>query len=191
MITLAVMASGGGSNFEALCQAFQNTPLFPRLLVCDQKGAQVFARAERLGVPAVHLPFSSSEREAAASRLDDLLQEQGINLIALAGFMKILPASFVKKWKGRLLNIHPSLLPRHPGTHAIEKAWNSGDKEFGITIHLVDEGVDTGPILHQNFFLKENSDTLESIEQKVHRLEHWEYPKVLQRYAEKNLGVNL
>lgn len=181
---LAVLASGRGSNFEALCQAFQGSEWFPALLVCDRAGAPVLEKAAFWGVEALHLPFPPQAREEASERLHQALVERNIELIALAGFMKILPPRFVDRWKGRILNIHPSLLPRHPGMDAIRKTWETGDEFGGITIHLVDHGVDTGPILYQNTVLREPGDTLESFEEKIHRLEHWAYPKVLKSYGE-------
>lgn len=183
MSVLAVLASGRGSNFEAICSAFAGSELYPRVLICDRAEAPVLEKARRSGVEAIHLPFPVSRREEAAAELDVLLQDRGVDLVALAGFMKVLPASFVRKWKGRILNIHPSLLPRYPGTDAIRRAWEAGEEVFGITIHLVDEGVDTGPVLFQNMTRRLPEDTLETMEEKVHRLEHWDYPRIIRQYA--------
>ncbi len=184
MTRLAVLASGTGSNFEAICEAFEKTPYYPVLLICDRKDAPVLHKAERRGVESLHFPLPAQEREEAAGRLSRLLREREIELIVLAGFMKVLPPVFVKDWKDKILNIHPSILPRYPGTEAIRRAWDAGEEWFGITIHLVDEGVDTGPILFQNMFHRLPEDTLESLENKVHRLEHLYYPEIILKFAQ-------
>ena len=183
-MNLAVLASGRGSNFDAICENFKTSELFPKLLVTDQANALVLEKAQKRGVPAYHLPFPTQSREEAAEKLNEILQRYSIEFIVLAGFMKVLPTRFVRQWKNRIMNIHPSLLPRYPGTHAIERAWEAGDEIFGITIHLVDEGVDTGPVLFQNMFHRLKNDTLESIEEKIHRMEHRDYPRIIKNYIQ-------
>ncbi len=185
MPNLAVLASGTGSNFEVLCNEFRETDLFPLILVYDRQNAPVLEKARKNGVEALYLPFPPAQKESASQILTQELKARDIQFIILAGFMKMLPPSFVNTWDTRILNIHPSLLPRHPGTDSIKKAFDQGDREIGITIHLVDKGMDTGPILFQNFFLRQEEDNLEEIEKKVHNLEHGWYPKVIRDYTGK------
>lgn len=184
MNRIAVLASGRGSNFEAICDAFKDTALYPRLLVCDREHAPVLEKARQRGVKSFYIPLPVKNREEAAAGLSRCLQDEGIELVVLAGFMKVLPPNFVRAWRGRIVNIHPSILPRYPGTEAIRRAWEAGEDWFGITIHLVDEGVDTGPILFQNMAHRLVEDTLDTIEEKIHKMEHMFYPKVIQNFCE-------
>jgi phosphoribosylglycinamide formyltransferase 1 len=185
---LAVLASGNGSNFEALAEALRSRPAAagPRhecvLLVYDRKAAYAAQRAERLGVEARYVAYFGRSAAEAEAEIAAALGGSGAEFVALAGFMRILSGAFVASWKGRLVNVHPSLLPKWPGAHAIERAFGAGDRKFGVTVHYVDEGMDTGPIISQEFFTAEPGDSLETIEAKVHEVEHRMYPRaVLER----------
>jgi phosphoribosylglycinamide formyltransferase-1 len=137
------------------------------------------ARARELGVPSLHVSYSGRTRDEAEAAIDEALRASGADLVALAGFMRILSPAFVSRWKGRLVNVHPSLLPAWPGADAIHRAYEAGERRFGVTVHFVDEGMDTGPIIAQDEFEVKRGETEAEVEERIHRLEHALYPKVV------------
>lgn len=179
---VAILASGNGSNFEALAHQFQ-AGLLPGELAfvfSDHHDAYVLERAQRLNVRAFSFEVKEFENKAAYEKaLLQLLQEQEIDLIVLAGYMRIIGKTLLSHYSNRILNIHPSLLPSFPGLHGIKDAYEYGVKVTGVTVHLVDDGVDTGPIIAQEPVMILPEDTLESLEEKIHQTEHRLYPKVL------------
>ncbi|MCJ0534200.1 phosphoribosylglycinamide formyltransferase [Enterococcus cecorum] len=179
---VAILASGNGSNFEALAHQFQ-AELLPGELIfvfSDHHNAYVLERAQRLNVRAFSFEVKEFENKAAYEKaLLQLLQEQQIDLIVLAGYMRIIGQTLLSHYSNRILNIHPSLLPSFPGLHGIKDAYEYGVKVTGVTVHLVDDGVDTGPIIAQEPVMILPEDTLESLEEKIHQTEHRLYPKVL------------
>ncbi len=180
MARLAILASGSGSNFQALAEFLKDGGNHQiACLVCDKAGAYALERAAKLGIPSRLVSYKGRPKEDAEAEIEDYLREQGAECIALAGFMRMLSARFVSAWAGRLVNIHPSLLPKHPGAHAIEASFRSHDGELGITIHYVDEGMDSGKIILQKSFSRESTMTLEEAERKIHELEHLWYPQVV------------
>lgn len=193
MIRAAVFASGNGSNFQALVEAGNNAALGPAeisLLITDQ--AQAFARdrARRLGVKELFIaPGSSQSKEAYEQALIGVLSKERIQLILLAGYMRILGQKFVDQYRYKIINIHPSLLPLYKGVHSIERAFNAREGETGVTVHFVDEKIDHGPIILQEKVPILAEDTVESLEEKVHRLEHALYPQAVRLYAEGKLRV--
>jgi phosphoribosylglycinamide formyltransferase 1 len=182
---LAVLASGNGSNFEALVEALRARPAAEDnrhecvLLVYDRVAAYAATRAERLGVPSRYATYYRREAAEAEAEITAALREAQADIVALAGFMRILSGGFVAAWRGRLVNVHPSILPSWPGAHAIERAYEAGERRFGITVHFVDEGMDTGPIIVQESFAPEPGATLETIEAKIHSIEHRIYPRAV------------
>lgn len=179
---VAILASGNGSNFEALAHQFQ-AGLLPGELIfvfSDHHDAYVLERAQRLNVRAFSFEVKEFENKAAYEKaLLQLLQEQEIDLIVLAGYMRIIGQTLLSHYSNRILNIHPSLLPSFPGLHGIKDAYEYGVKVTGVTVHLVDDGVDTGPIIAQEPVMILPEDSLESLEEKIHQTEHRLYPKVL------------
>lgn len=179
---VAILASGNGSNFEALAHQFQ-AGLLPGELIfvfSDHHNAYVLERAQRLNVRAFSFEVKEFENKAAYEKaLLQLLQKQQIDLIVLAGYMRIIGQTLLSHYSNRILNIHPSLLPSFPGLHGIKDAYEYGVKVTGVTVHLVDDGVDTGPIIAQEPVMILPEDTLESLEEKIHQTEHRLYPKVL------------
>lgn len=178
MPRLAVLASGTGTNFEALALALKPTVHECVLLISDRKNAPVLARAERLGVPGRYVPYVGRSREEAEAEIDALLDEYRVDLVALAGFMRLLSPGFVRRHMGGILNIHPALLPAYPGIDAIRRAWDAGETVFGVTVHLVDEGMDTGPVLKQGRLERRPGESLGELEARVHELEHELYREV-------------
>ena len=187
MKKIAVFASGFGSNFEALIEATKSGRLKAgiSLLVTDKSACYAVNRAMKNHIDV----FAFDAREYASKEdyetaITDILIEKGVELIVLAGYMRLLGKVLLEKFSGKIVNIHPSLLPAFPGLHAIEKAYQYGVKVFGITIHYVDEGMDTGKIIAQDCFKTTGMETLEDIETQIHQLEHRLYPEVIQKIVE-------
>jgi phosphoribosylglycinamide formyltransferase 1 len=177
---VAVLISGRGTNLQALMDAKQNAYEVV-LVVSNVPGAAGLERAHAAGVEAValdHKPYGKN-REAFERDLDALLIQRNIDVIALAGFMRVLTPFFVRAWEGRLVNIHPSLLPKFPGTRTHERALEAGESEHGCTVHLVVEAVDAGPILGQSRMPILPGDTPETLAERVLALEHQLYPRCL------------
>jgi phosphoribosylglycinamide formyltransferase-1 len=180
MARLAVFASGRGSNFVAIARAMKETPRHAiEFLFCDVPEAPVLDRARELGVPMVLMSYADAPRQVVEKKVVRHLERRSVDIVALAGFMKLLTPFFLEAFKGPIINIHPSLLPKYPGTHGIEESFASGDRELGITIMRVDAGVDTGPAILQRSFAREGTESLEEIEARIHELEHQWYPRVL------------
>jgi phosphoribosylglycinamide formyltransferase 1 len=147
---VGVLASGEGTNLQALLDTVHGREIEVVAVACDQPSARALERAHAAGVPSrVFLRSEFGARAARDAAIGDWLLAQGVELVVLAGYMAILDAGFVARFPDRILNVHPSLLPAFPGVRAIEQAVEHGVKVFGVTIHLVDEGVDTGPIVLQ------------------------------------------
>jgi phosphoribosylglycinamide formyltransferase-1 len=183
---VAVLISGRGSNLQALMDAKQDAYNIA-LVVSNVPGAAGLDRARAAGVEAValdHKPYGKN-REAFERDLDALLVERNIEIVALAGFMRVLTPYFVSAWKGRLINIHPSLLPKYPGINTHARALEAGDTEHGCTVHLVVEEVDSGEILGQATMPIGAGDTPETLAERVLALEHALYPRSLAALARK------
>lgn len=178
MAKYAVLASGNGGNFEALVRQMRDRHECV-MLVYDRRKAFAAERAARLGVPALYVPYAARGIAEAEKEIAEALARAGAELIALAGFMRLLSPTFVVPRRGRILNIHPSLLPKWPGAHAIARAYEAGEQRFGATVHIVDEGMDTGTVLAQEAFDADPADALESIEARIHDVEHRIYPRVV------------
>jgi phosphoribosylglycinamide formyltransferase-1 len=173
---IAVLASGTGTNLQALLDDPVVGPNVA-LVVSDRAGAGVLRRAEDGGVKAIHLdPTGSDDREAYDRSLLDLLREQA-DLVCLAGFMRILSAPVVRAFEGRMLNVHPSLLPAFPGARAVHDALAWGAKVTGVTVHLVDEQVDHGPIVLQEAVDIRPDDDETSLHARIQAVEHRLYPQ--------------
>ena len=175
---MVVCASGNGSNFQAICDGLRGSPHRVTGLVCDVAAAYALTRAEIARVPSVLVPYREG-RPGAEARMQRAIDEWRPDLLALAGFMRILSAEFVDKYAGRIVNIHPSLLPKYPGLHAIERSFESADRVVGITIHLVDHEVDSGKIIEQRSFERHEGETVLELERRIHALEHDTYPRVV------------
>lgn len=176
MKKIAVFASGNGSNFEAIAAACADGRLDAEvaLMVCDKPGAYVNGRAERLGVPAFTFnPKEYADKSEYEKIIADRLDELGVGLVCLAGYMRIIGPELLNRYGGRIINIHPSLLPAFQGARAVERAVEYGVKVFGITIHWVDQTLDGGRIIAQEAFSYEGNDPeqVHAIGQKIeHRL---------------------
>lgn len=179
---IAILASGSGSNFEAIMKAVAAGQIKAEvvLVFADKKDAYVLERAKKFGVPAAAFtPKDFSSKAAYERALLALLQEYRVQWLVLAGYMRIVGAALLNAFPERIVNIHPALLPSFPGLHGIKDAFEAGVKTTGVTIHFVDAGVDTGPIIAQAEVAVRADDSLESLEERIHQTEHQLYPEVL------------
>ena len=182
-VPVAVLISGGGSNMAAIIEASRapDCPYRVALALSNRPDARGLERARALGVKAEaidHRPFGK-DREAHEREIDARLRAHGVEVVALAGYMRVLTPWLVERWSGRMLNIHPSLLPRHPGLDTHARAIAAGDAEAGCTVHLVTAGVDEGPILAQSRVPILAGDTAEALAARVLEAEHSLYPSAL------------
>jgi phosphoribosylglycinamide formyltransferase-1 len=180
MARLAVFASGTGSNFVALAAALKAAHRHAiEFLLCDVPGAPVLDRAQELGVPVMLVSYGGHSRQEVEKKIVRHLERRRVDLVALAGFMKLLTPWFLDAFKGPVINLHPSLLPKHPGAHAIDDSFRSDDPELGISVIRVDQGADTGPILLQKSFARLPSQDRAEVERRIHALEHEWFPRVI------------
>jgi len=186
-VRVAVLISGRGSNMRALIEAARAAalPYEVVLVVSNREDAEGLAVAQALGVETITVPSRphGPDREAHERAVDAVLQARDIEVVALAGWMRILTGWFVREWQGRLVNIHPSLLPRHPGLDTHARALEAGDAVAGCTIHLVTEGMDEGPVLAQAEVPVLPGDTAESLGGRVLEVEHRLYPEALAAFC--------
>ncbi|MFY4776990.1 phosphoribosylglycinamide formyltransferase [Metabacillus sp. RGM 3146] len=188
----AIFASGSGSNFQAIVNAVKAGKLYAEiaLLVCDREDAYVLERARREGIPAFSFNPKNYENKAAfENEILEELKEREIGWIFLAGYMRLIGETLLKAYPNRIVNLHPSILPSFPGKNAIGQAFEAGVKLTGLTIHFVDEGMDTGPIIAQTSIDIKESDTLESLTERVHETEHSFFPYVLQQLLDDKIKV--
>jgi len=189
-MNIAVFASGRGTNFSAVARAIKNGQIKAdlSLLVCDNPKAGVIARAKRAGVKLALIKRDDfSARKDSEDKIIQRLREEKIDLVVLAGFMRILGPEFVREYNNRIINIHPALLPSFKGGEAIKDAFDYGAKITGVTVHFVDEKMDHGPIILQQALKIEEEDTLESLEAKIHKIEHKLYPEAIRLFTEGRL----
>lgn len=185
---VAVLISGSGTNMVSLIQAGQQAdcPYEVVLVLSNIDGAAGLQKARDLGVEAIALPHRNygKDREAHEKALDAELKARDIQAIALAGYMRILTSWLVQAWEGRMLNIHPSLLPLYPGLDTHARAIEAGDAEAGCTVHIVTEGMDEGPVLGQARVPIMDGDTPEALAERVKIAEHSLYPQMLSDFAQ-------
>jgi phosphoribosylglycinamide formyltransferase 1 len=180
---IAVFASGNGSNFQAIIDVIQTGELNAKiaLLVCDKPDAYAIDRAKIAGIPSYI--FDAKEYSSKEDYEKDIITELkslDVEFIVLAGYMRLIGPTLLNEYEGRIVNIHPSLLPDFPGKDAIGQALNAQVKMSGVTIHFVDKGMDTGPIIVQERVRLDQNETRESLQMKIHTIEHKLYPSILQ-----------
>jgi formyltetrahydrofolate-dependent phosphoribosylglycinamide formyltransferase len=184
MKRVAVLISGRGTNLQALLDAQQNAYTIA-LVISNVAGVEGLDRARDAGVEALtidHKPFGK-DREGFERKIDSALRARKIDIVALAGFMRVLTPFFVRAWAGRLVNIHPSLLPKYPGTNTHARALEAGDAWHGASVHLVVEEVDAGEIIGQSRMPIEPGDTPETLARRLLAIEHELYPRCLEKFA--------
>jgi len=192
ILRVGVLASGRGSNLQALLDA-GTRPDYPArvvVVVSDREDARALERATAAGVSALFLnPKDHGDRTAYDAALTATLVRHDVGLVCLAGFMRILSPAFVRAWPGRLMNVHPSLLPAFAGLHAQRQALDYGVKMAGASVHFVDEGVDTGPLILQAAVPVQAADTEESLAARILIEEHRIYPEAVRLFAEGRLDL--
>lgn len=186
MLSLAVLASGSGTNLAALLDACASGRIQARVsvVICNVPGVRALDRARQAGVPAVLLDHRTfPDRAAFEAALDAELRTRGIEMVVLAGFMRMLGAGFVERWAGKIVNVHPSLLPSFPGLAAPKQAIEAGVRLSGCTVHIVDAGQDTGPILAQAAVPVFPGDSEELLRIRIQAQEHRLLPHAIQLIA--------
>ncbi|MDE5715123.1 MAG: phosphoribosylglycinamide formyltransferase [Anaeroplasmataceae bacterium] len=186
MKNIAIFASGNGSNFEAIAKAIASgyIPAKLVLLVVNKKDAYVIQRAKQYGIETYILSLKDCLNKIEyEQKIVYQLKERKVDLICLAGYMLYCGKTLLEAYSNQIINIHPALLPSFKGAHGIEDAYTYGVKVFGVTVHYVDDGIDSGKIIDQAAFHK-NDESLEEIENKIHELEHELYPRVIKKLVE-------
>ena len=188
MLNIAILGSGQGSNMQAILDAIAARKLEARIVcvIADVADAFILERAQQNGLPAFFVdgaPFKTKLDGAAEQRVLDLLRQLHADVVALAGFMRIVKGGLLRAYAGRIVNIHPALLPAFPGLRAWEQALNYGAKVAGCTVHFVDAGTDTGPIILQRAVPVLDDDTPALLHARIQEQEHEAYPLALQWIA--------
>jgi phosphoribosylglycinamide formyltransferase 1 len=192
MKQIAVLASGQGSNLEAILEAIERGDVSGRvvLVISDRSRAPALEKARKRGIEALYLSPKDFKNRADYDRaLIDQISGAGVHLVVLAGFMRLLSADFIKAFPQRIMNIHPSLLPAFPGLDGVEQAFNYGVKVTGCTVHFVDEGLDSGPVILQEAVPVIQQDTLLTLEQRIHASEHRLYSTAIDLFCRDKLKV--
>ncbi|MGI0047094.1 MAG: phosphoribosylglycinamide formyltransferase [Nitrosotalea sp.] len=192
MINLAIMISGRGSNMEAILRAIKKKkiPVKSTIVISNKPDAKGLKVAEKLGVKTVIVDSAGLKGGSWEydQKLVTVLEENNVTprngLVCLAGFMRIMSAEFIKHYKGRIINIHPAILPAFAGLHSQRQAIEYGVKYSGCTVHFVDEGVDTGPIILQAIVRVKDNDTEDSLSKRILKQEHRIYPKAVRLFAQ-------
>lgn len=193
-VRLAVFASGTGSNADKICQYFQHHPsINVTLIVTNRKNAGVLEVASRYSIDSKIIP---STDWASAEKVLPVLKESEITHIILAGFLLLIPSWLVNEFQGRILNIHPALLPKYGGKgmygmHVHQQVKNANDTVSGITIHVIDEHYDEGDIVFQDKVALDANDSAEDIAQKVLKLEHYYYPRVIEKWVRNEIPAHI
>ena len=191
---LGVLGSGKGSNFVAIADAITagKIPASVAIVLSDVEGAGILAHARDRKIPAKFIPpgqFRTKLDEDAERAYVSALREARVDLIVLAGFMRVLKGEFLRAFEGRIVNIHPSLLPSFPGLESWKQALDHGVKATGCTVHFVDAGVDAGPIIGQQTVPVLDNDTPETLHQRIHAAEHELYPKCVAAIARGEISI--
>ncbi|WP_168120337.1 phosphoribosylglycinamide formyltransferase [Paenibacillus sp. HB172176] len=193
-LRIAVFASGNGTNFAAMVRRMREGKLDVsiELLVCDKASAPVIGRAQEAGIDT--FVFRSKDypsREDHDQAIAEELRKRGVELIVLAGYMRIITNVLVEPYYGRMINVHPSLLPSFPGVNAIQQALDHGVKVTGVSVHYVDGGLDSGPIIAQQAVEIEAGDTESTLAQRIHATEQQLLPGVIQAIAHGKVRLNV
>lgn len=188
MKRIAIFASGSGTNFEALVNACESGYIDGEvvLMVCDKQNAYVNERAKNHHVPSfVFHSKNYQSKEEYEELIVEKLEEYKVDLVCLAGYMRLCGYVLLKKYEGKIINIHPALLPSFKGAHGIKDAYDYGVKVFGVTVHYVDSGMDSGKIIDQEAFHMKDGETVDEVEERIHEIEHEIYPRVVKKLCEE------
>jgi phosphoribosylglycinamide formyltransferase 1 len=195
MINLGILISGRGSNMESILNFLKEnniTDICPKIIISSKPEAEGLRKASKFGIPT-RVVSNNSKGWEYDSEIVKVLQEYDVNpengLVCLAGYMRLLSPEFVKKYKMRILNIHPSLLPSFPGLNSQKKALDYGVKVTGCTVHFVDEGLDSGPIIAQKHVAVLDNDTCETLSDRILEQEHILYPYCVRIFSENRISL--
>jgi len=189
---IAIFASGFGSNLQAIVDYAEKNEINGEiaLVFSNNRNAYALERAVKQGIKNVYFsPDDFKSRQLYDREILKLLDREKIDLVVLAGYMLLVGIEILKKYKNKVLNIHPALLPSFKGTHGIKEAYDYGVKVTGVTVHFVDEGLDTGPIILQEAVSVEQNDSIEKLEEKIHTVEHKIYPLAVKYFCEERLII--
>ena len=192
MINVGVLASGRGTNLQAIIEAIKEGKIEGRIsiVISDNRDAFALKRAKQNNIETEYINFKSfKNREDYDKEIMECLKEKDIDLVVLAGYMRILSPYFIRTYKNRIINIHPALLPSFPGLHAQRQAVEYGVKISGCTVHFVDEGVDSGPVILQKAVEVKDNDTEESLAERILKEEHQIYPRAIQLFCQGRLII--
>ena len=191
---IGVLASGSGSNLQTLIDQLhydESCEIEISVVISDRKKAYALTRAKNAGIPSYVVKARDyPDRHAFDERISELLDTHAVELIVLAGFMKLFQPAFVQKYRNRILNIHPALLPAFPGAHPVADTLAYGAKVSGVTVHFVDEGMDTGPIIAQKSVPVFDNDDEDSLHARLQVEEHKLYPTVVKWYADQRINFS-
>lgn len=190
-LSVVVLASGTGTNLQAILDSFEEGSGIEVVGVASNKpDALALQRAQRADVPTgVFLRSAYSSRAERDEAMASWIEGRGVELVVLAGYLEILSPEFVRRFRSRIINVHPSLLPEFPGLHSIERAFDAGVRKSGVTVHIVDEGVDTGPKIEQRIVKLRRHEDLSEFERRIHVAEHELLPNVIRRIASGELKL--
>ena len=191
-MNIAVFCSGNGSNFQAIIEASRKGLFNAKiaLMVCDNPNAYAVTKAKNESIKTLLLDINDfPSQEAFEARIIEELITEHIELICLAGYMRLLLPSFINKYREKIINIHPALLPSFKGIRGIKDALDYGVKVTGVTVHFVNEDMDAGPIILQEAVTIEDNDTKETLAEKIHKIEHRLYPNAVKLFIEGRLKV--
>lgn len=193
MLKIGVLASGRGSNFQAIIDEIEAGRILAKIeiLIVDNSDAYAIERAKKHGIPYMYIdPKEFKTKEAFYEKIRDELLSKGVELVILAGFMRIVKKPLLDAFPNRIMNIHPALLPSFPGLHGQKQAVDYGVRISGCTVHFVDEGVDSGPIIIQAAVPVDPDDTEDSLSERILKVEHKIFPEAIRLFAEGRLEVH-
>ena len=192
MINIGVLVSGRGTNLQAIIEAVEEGRIEGEIsiVVSDNPDAYALKRAKQYNIETQYIDFNKfKNRENYDKKIVEYLKEKKVDLVVLAGYMRILSPYFIRTYKNKIINIHPALLPSFPGLHTQRQAVEYGVKVSGCTVHFVDEGVDSGPIILQKTVEVKDNDTEESLAERILKEEHQIYPRAIQLFSEGRLII--
>jgi len=191
-VNIAVFCSGNGSNFQAIADSVKNGGIKANiaLMVCDNPSAYALERAKKEGINSLVIERKSFKtKDEYEAEIIKNLEKENIELICLAGYMRIVSPSLVQRYSNKILNIHPALLPSFKGTQGIKDALDYGVKLSGVTVHFVNDKMDQGPIILQEALEIKDDDTEKSLAERIHQIEHKLYPQAVRLFVEGRLGI--
>lgn len=192
VLTLGVLASGRGSNFQSIIDSIASGSLKASVavLITDNPNAYAIERAKKHSIESLVLrPKEYPDKDTYYSRIADELKNRGVDLVILAGFMRVVGRALIERYRNRIMNIHPALLPSFPGLHGQKQAADYGVKISGCTVHFVDEGMDTGPVIIQAAVPVYHDDTEETLSERILKQEHTIFPYAIKLYSEGRISV--